>query len=65
MKTLHYLIVQTDFPKWVIWWIGTFIFMGGLVAMIFFDATHLEYPLTFLMFPLLIFYFRELGKSWD
>ncbi len=36
--------------------------MAGLVALIYFDQDYLEYPLTFLMFPLLIFYFREHDK---
>lgn len=60
MKTLHDLIVKTDFPKWVIWSLGMLAFTAGLIAMAVFDALYLEYPLTLLLVPLLIFYYFKL-----
>lgn len=65
MKTISGEIMESDLPKWILWWIGTLIFMAGLVALICFDQDYLEYPLTFFQFALLIFYFREHDKRSD
>lgn len=63
MRTISREIMESDAPKWILWWIGTLIFMAGLVAHIWFDQDSFTYPLTAFQFALLIFYFKEMAND--
>lgn len=58
MKSLLWL-KENGLLSWLIWFLGMFVLIAGLAAMMLLDATYLEYPLTILMTPLFIFYLYQ------
>lgn len=62
MKTFR-LLVDSGLMGWIVWYIGMFVLIAGIFAMAARNAIYLEFPLSMLMIPLLIYYLQKREKS--